>query len=115
MGRLRNKIVMLSPSLGMGVIVPVAVIYGMVEGLSAVVGLIAIFFSLVAAAIVGVVALTTSLGVFLDDDAWGSAEEREKLRLYRSSTENLAKQMDELNSTLGQIRDALRPEGANQK
>lgn len=88
-----------------GVVVPIAALQGMQQGLNVAVGLIVIVAAILGAVTLGIVSMGISVAKpFVE----GSPDDEERLKVLRASHRALLEEMDDEISLLKEIRDSLR-------
>ena len=106
MSKRSQQLLMLVPSVLIGVCVPVAALYAMLVSLNDIVGTIIIVLSLLIAGVLGVVGMGISTAL-PSLDSGGD----ETAKTLRASQRAMLEEMDELVDLLGQIRDTLKNTG----
>jgi hypothetical protein len=97
-------------AIGLGLLVPLAVVFYMAHGLEVIAGVFVILISVIGGVSAGVVGMGLHFaGPFADNDAVDDSEE--KLRVLRTSHRALLEEMDEELSILKEIRDSLKGTG----
>ncbi len=106
MSRRYQQVLMLVPSIAIGVAVPVAVLFTIGHGLDALLGAIVIVFSLLVAGALGIVGLGISA---TDTDV--PAGDDQTVKTLRASQRAMLEEMDQVVELLENIRDTLRSAG----
>jgi hypothetical protein len=97
-------------AIGLGLLVPLAVVYYMAHGLEVIAGVVVILIAIIGGVSAGVVGMGLHFaGPFADNEA--VVENEEKLKVLRASHRALLEQMDEQISLLKEIRDNLKGAG----
>lgn len=106
MSRKTQQLLLLAPSIVIGLGVTVAVLYAMANGLNDILGTIVMVVSLLIALALGVVGMGVSYAM---PDA--GREEDLALKMLRASQRAMVEELDEVVTLLGEIRNALRNTG----
>lgn len=107
MSNRQNRMLMLAPSIAIGVFVPAAALLEMRSGLDAIMGTIIVLAALLVAGGLGVVGLAMTTTA---EQERGSSYET--ARTLRASQRAMLEEMDDVVALLEEIRDALKgPEG----
>jgi len=105
---------MITPSVAIGALVPIAALFFVTRGFNAALGLIVVLLSLLVAGVLGVV----GIGVYFAKDRSENEEglaELERLRILRATLRATAGDLDEAVELLKEIRDELSPGVSNEK